>query len=143
MKGKNILFILLAFVVMVVVVFIAVYIVTGSMAAKGEVGDDKEMKTVIVPASDRFQTNLKGTRSIISMNVYLEVVEDKKLLETIETRDPEARSKVLDILRDKTWEDVEGTVGKKSLEREILNCYRTLYGQSRIISVYIDDIVTQ
>lgn len=143
MKGKNILFILLAFVVMVVVVFIAVYIVTGSMAAKGEVGDDKKMKTVIVPASDRFQTNLKGTRSIISMNVYLEVVEDKKLLETIETRDPEARSKVLDILRDKTWEDVEGTVGKKSLEREILNCYRTLYGQSRIISVYIDDIVTQ
>jgi flagellar FliL protein len=143
MKGKNILFILLAFVVMVVVVFIAVYIVTGSMAAKGEVGDDKEMKTVIVPASDRFQTNLKGTRSIISMNVYLEVVEDKKLLETIETRDPEARSKVLDILRDKTWEDVEGTVGKKSLEREILNCYRTLYGQSRIISVYIDDIVMQ
>ena len=143
MNGKNILFILLAFVVMVVVVFIAVYIVTGSMAAKGEVGDDKEMKTVIVPASDRFQTNLKGTRSIISMNVYLEVVEDKKLLETIETRDPEARSKVLDILRDKTWEDVEGTVGKKSLEREILNCYRTLYGQSRIISVYIDDIVTQ
>jgi flagellar FliL protein len=143
MKGKNILIILLAFVVMVVVVFIAVYIVTGSMAAKGEVGDDKEMKTVIIPASDKFQTNLKGTRSIISMNVYLEVVEDKKLLETIEMRDPEARSKVLDILRDKTWEDVEGTVGKKSLEREILNCYRTLYGQSRIISVYIDEIVTQ
>ena len=65
------------------------------------------------------------------------------ILLAIDTRDSEARSKVLDILRDKTWEDVEGTVGKKSLEREILNCYRSLYGQSRIISVYIDDIVTQ
>ena len=110
------------------------------MAAKGEVGEDKVMKTVIIPASDKFQTNREGTRSIISMNVYLEVVEDKKLLETIEMR-TEARSKVLDILRDKTWEDVEGTVGK-SLEKEILNCYRALYGQSRIISAYIDEIVT-
>lgn len=54
------------------------------------------------------------------MNVYLEVVEDKKLLETIEMRDPEARSKVLDILRDKTWEDVEGTVGKNPLKRRYL-----------------------
>ena len=143
MKGKNILIILLAFVVMVAVVFAAVFIVTGSMMDKREGSKAEETKTVIIPASDKFQTNLKGTRSIISMNVYLEVVGDKKLLETIEMRDPEARSKVLDILRDKTWEDVEGTVGKKSLEREILNCYRALYGQSRIISVYIDEIVTQ
>jgi flagellar FliL protein len=133
----------LAFLVMVAVVFAAVFIVTGSMMDKREGSKAEETKTVIIPASDKFQTNLKGTRSIISMNVYLEVVEDKKLLETIEMRDPEARSKVLDILRDKTWEDVEGTVGKKSLEREILNCYRALYGQSRIISVYIDEIVTQ
>jgi flagellar FliL protein len=143
MKGKKILIIILAFLVMVALVFAAVFIVTGSMMDKREGGKAEESKTVIIPASDKFQTNLKGTRSIISMNVYLEVVEDKRLLETIEMRDPEARSKVLDILRDKTWEDVEGTSGKKSLEREILNCYRALYGQSSIISVYIDEIVTQ
>ena len=113
------------------------------MAAKREGGRAEDAKTVIIPASDRFQTNLKGTKSIISMNVYLEVVEDKKLLEAIKIRDPEARSKVLDILRDKTLEDVEGTVGKKALEKEILNCYRSLYGQASIICAYIDDIVTQ
>jgi len=143
MKGNKILIIVLAFLVMVAVVFAAVFIVTGSMMEKREGGKAEKAKTVIIPASDKFQTNLKGTRNIISMNVYLEVVEDKKLIETIELRDPEARSRVLDILRDKTWEDVDGTVGKKSLEREILNCYRALYGQSSIISVYIDEIVTQ
>jgi flagellar FliL protein len=141
MTGKKLFKLLSVLLVAVIIVFAAAFLITGGgMAAKGE---DGESKTAIIPASDKFQTNLKGTRSIISMSVHLEVIEDKKLLGTIKIRDPEARSRVLDILRDRTAEEVNGTEGKKALERDILSCYRSLYGESNILSVYIDDIVVQ
>jgi flagellar FliL protein len=141
MTGKKLFKFLSVLFVAVIIVFAAAFLITGGgMAARGEAG---ESKTIIIPASDKFQTNLKGTKSIISMSVHLEVIEDKKLLGTIKIRDPEARSRVLDILRDKTIEEVSGTEGKKTLEREILGCYRSLYGQANILSTYIDDFITQ
>ena len=144
MKGNKLIIFALALVVTGVLILVAVLIVVGSDSISiGEAGSNKEVKTVIVPAKGEFRTELIGARSFIYMNIHIETIEDKKLLEVMERRDPEARSKVLDILRDKTVEDVNGTQGKISLEREILDCYRSLYGKEGIINIYIDDIIIQ
>ncbi len=142
MKEKTLLIIILSIVLTGVLVTMAVLMIMGNGIPIGNSdGTAVEIKTVIVPGDNKYQTNLKGTRSIISLNFQTEILEDKELLYTMEQRKPEARSKVLDILRDKTVEDTKGTEGKKALEREILNCYRALYGDTSIINIYIDDIV--
>ncbi len=142
MKGKTLFVIVLSIVLTGVLVAVAVLMIVGNGTPIGVNAETAgEFKTIIVPEGNKYQTNLKGTRSIISLDFQAEVREDKELLYKMEQRKPEARSKVLDILRDKTVEDTEGTAGKKALEREILNCYRSLYGDTSIINIYIDDIV--
>ena len=70
MKGNKILINVLAFLVMVAVVFAAVFIVTGSMMEKREGGKAEKAKTVIIPASDKFQTNLKGTGAFFHEHLF-------------------------------------------------------------------------
>jgi len=144
MNGKKLFIFVLALVVTGVLIFAAALVAArGGIINVGEANSNKEVKTVIVPGNSKFQTNLKGARSIIIFSYYIETLKDKKLLQVLEEWDPEARSRVLNIIRDKTAEDVTGTQGKISLEREILDCYRPLYGKEGIINIYIDDLITQ
>ncbi len=144
MNGNKILIIVLALLVISILAFATVFFLSGGgRAFVREVALQEDVKTVIIPINGSFQTNLKGSKSIISVNYQIEVIDDKKFLAIMNERDPEARSKVLDILRDKTNEDVNGTRGKKELEQQILQCYRSMFGQAKIINIYIDDIVTQ
>jgi flagellar FliL protein len=119
-----------------IIIFVAVYSFLGAKAADNE-------KTVIIPTGPKYQTNLKDCNSILLISYQIEVKEDKKLLAQIEERNTEVRSRVLDILRDKTREDIEGTRGKTNLETEILKYYHTLFGEDEILNVFIDDIVVQ
>lgn len=144
MSEKKLLIILIAFVSVGILLFVSLFFIYGGgIAVNEKTNMPKETKTVIIPGSSKFQTNLKGTRNIISLSFQIEILEDKKLLAIMDNREPEARSRVLNILRDKSVEDTNGTQGKIALEKEILNCYRSLYGETSIINIYIDDIVIQ
>ena len=77
------------------------------------------------------------------MNLQIEVIDDKKVLNTMDERNAELRSKILDIIRDRTLEEVEGTEGKQLLEKEILRCVQGLFDKDKVFNVFIDDIVVQ
>jgi flagellar FliL protein len=137
MNTKKILLIFLLVILAIVIIIAAVYYLTE--AKSGE----KKLETVIIPTGGKFQTNLKDSKNIILLNYQIEVQDDKKLLALIDERCTEVRSRVLDILRDKTMEEVDGTQGKVNLETEILQYYRSLFGREEIIDVFIDDLVVQ
>ncbi len=137
MKGKKIILIVLLLIVVVALSF------TGALLYSKAMPKEKKVDTIIYSVGSKFQTNLKESRSIISLNLQLEVEEDKKLLASLEERNPELRSRILDIIRDKTVEDVAGTAGKRMLEQEILSCLRSIFGKDKIIDAFIDDIVVQ
>lgn len=137
MNGKKILLLILLIIVVAVLSFGGAYLYS-KISTK-----EKKVETIIYSTGSRFQTNLKDSRSIISLNLQMEVAEDKKLLASLEERNPELRSKVLDIIRDKTVEDVEGTTGKQMLEKEILSCIKGIFDKDKIFNIFIDDIVVQ
>jgi flagellar FliL protein len=137
MKGKKIFVVILIVLITVAAASSSVYFYMRQDS------EEKKIETVIVSLGDKFQTNLKDSRSIISINLQVEVQKDKKLLLTLQERNPEIRSRVLDILRDKTAEDVNGTLGKQSLEKQILQYLQASFGKDRVVSVFIDDIVVQ
>lgn len=136
MSIKRIFLIIMLVILAGVIVFAAVYTYMSINAGRQD-------KTVIIPTGGKFQTNLKDSRNIILLSYQVEVERDKKLIALIEERSTQIRSKVLDILRDKTVEEVEGTQGKTALEKEILQYYHSLFDNDRITNVFIDDLVVQ
>lgn len=140
MKTKKILLIAAAVFVAILVIIMSVMLFTNfNSLHKGE----EKVETAIYPVDDNFQTNLKDSRRIISLSVKVEIVEDKELLKDLDRRKPEMRSKILDIIRAKTIEEVDGSAGKQALEKEILTCVRSIFGKDRVVNVYIDDMVVQ
>jgi len=134
-KGKKILLISISVIIIMIIAVVVFY----SQASI----EEKEIETMIYSPGSKFQTNLKDSRSLISISIQIEVVDEKKFLVSIEERNPELRSKILDILRDKTVEDVNGRTGKKMLESEILACLRKMFDKDMVVNLYIDDIVVQ
>ncbi|MBA1333863.1 MAG: hypothetical protein HPY66_0256 [Firmicutes bacterium] len=137
MKGKKIILLILTLVAVIFITAAGVYVYTSRTPA------EKKTETIILSIGDKFQTNLKDSRSIISISIQLEIQKDKKLMQTLEERNAEIRSKILDILREKTVEDVNGKTGKQNLEMQTLQYLQQSFGKEKVVSVFIDDFVVQ
>lgn len=91
---------------------------------------------------DEFVTNLKGDDKFIKAGVELEVY-DKNVLNELKDQNPKIRDAILQILRNKTAQDLEGSAGQAKLQNEIKNEINKILGADKITNVYFDDFIVQ
>ncbi|MBP2072901.1 MAG: flagellar protein FliL [Thermoanaerobacterium sp.] len=91
---------------------------------------------------DEFVTNLKDDDKFIKAGVELEVY-DKNVLNELKDQNPKIRDAILQILRNKTAQDLEGSAGQAKLQNEIKNEINKILGADKITNVYFDDFIVQ
>ncbi|ADD02488.1 flagellar basal body-associated protein FliL [Thermoanaerobacter mathranii subsp. mathranii str. A3] len=89
-----------------------------------------------------FITNLKGEEKFVKATVQLQVA-DKNILKTLEERNSEIRDLIIQILRSKTAQEVEGPEGQEKLKNDIKNGINKIIGEEKIINVYFDEFIVQ
>ncbi|AEM78808.1 flagellar FliL protein [Thermoanaerobacter thermohydrosulfuricus] len=89
-----------------------------------------------------FITNLKGDGKFVKATIELQVA-DKNILKTLEERNPQIRDLIIQILRGKTEQDVEGPEGQEKLKNDIKNEINKIIGEGKIVNVYFDEFIVQ
>jgi len=89
-----------------------------------------------------FITNLKGDGKFVKATIELQVA-DKNILKTLEERNPQIRDLIIQILRGKTEQDVEGPEGQEKLKNDIKNGINKIIGEGKIVNVYFDEFIVQ
>lgn len=104
----------------------------------------KPTKTVYYNYSpgDEFVTNLKGDDKFVKAGVELEVY-DKNVLNELKDQNSKIRNLILQILRNKAPQDLEGSEGQIKLQNEIKGEINKILGADKITNVYFDDFIVQ
>lgn len=91
---------------------------------------------------DEFVTNLKGDNKFVKAGIELEVY-DKNVLTELKDQNPKIRNVILQILRNKTPQDLDGSAGQVKLQNEIKTEINKILGADKITNVYFDDFIVQ
>ncbi|AAM24653.1 flagellar FliL protein [Caldanaerobacter subterraneus subsp. tengcongensis MB4] len=89
-----------------------------------------------------FITNLKGDGKFIKVVVELQVT-DPKVLKKLEENTPQIRDAIIQILRSKTAQEVEGPQGQEMLKNDIKNEINKIIGEGKVVNVYFNDFIVQ
>ncbi|HHW56554.1 MAG TPA: flagellar basal body protein FliL [Clostridia bacterium] len=89
-----------------------------------------------------FITNLRGNNKFVKVSVELQVA-DKNTLKVLEERNPQIRDLIIQILRGKTEQDIEGPEGQQRLKTDIKNEINKILGEGKIVNVYFDEFIVQ
>jgi len=82
-------------------------------------------------------TNLKKSHIIIIQGA------EKKTVKILEERTPQIRDLIIQILRGKTDQDVEGPEGQEKLKNDIKNQINKIIGERKIVNVYFEEFIVQ
>ncbi|MBS3942640.1 MAG: flagellar basal body-associated FliL family protein [Dethiobacter sp.] len=96
-----------------------------------------------LPLSE-FQVNLAdaGARRFLRMTIYL-AYDESALAEEIAAREPEMRSEIIAVLRDKTVADLEGPEGMAALQEAILAQLNQMLQEGQVSSIYFTELLIQ
>ncbi|SNX55510.1 flagellar basal body-associated FliL family protein [Thermoanaerobacterium sp. RBIITD] len=89
-----------------------------------------------------FVTNLKGDNKFVRAVIELQV-SDKNVLNELQKQNPQIRNIILQILRNKTPQDLDGSSGQLKLQNEIKNEINKILGADKVNNVYFDDFIVQ
>ncbi|MDI3309947.1 MAG: flagellar basal body-associated FliL family protein [Thermoanaerobacterium sp.] len=91
---------------------------------------------------NEFITNLKGDDKFIKAGIELEVT-DKNVLNELTEQNPKIRDAIIQILRNETAQDLEGSEGQAKLQNQIKSQINKILGADKITNVYFDDFIVQ
>ncbi|MDI6604119.1 MAG: flagellar basal body-associated FliL family protein [Thermoanaerobacteraceae bacterium] len=89
-----------------------------------------------------FVTNLKGDNKFIRAVIEFQVT-DKTLLDSLQKENPKIRDVIIQILRNKSSDDIDGAQGQLKLQNEIKTEVNKIIGSDKIKNVYFDDFIVQ
>lgn len=91
---------------------------------------------------DQMICNLKETTRIVRLNIIIEAT-DSKLLEEFENKSFLIKNEVNQIIRNKTYEDLEGKKGQLALQNELTNKLKSVFNTEEIINIYFEELIIQ
>lgn len=91
---------------------------------------------------DEILCNLKNTNSITRLKIIVETT-DEKLIKEFEEKSYLIKNKVNEIVRNKTHEDLEGSEGQLSLQRELITELNDVFSTNEIVNIYFDEFIIQ
>lgn len=89
-----------------------------------------------------FITNLKDGDTYIKATIELET-DDKNTVKFLDEKKPQIRDCIIEILRNTSIQDIEGSEGQINLKNKIKNKVNNILGSNKITNVFFDNLVTQ
>lgn len=86
----------------------------------------------------QIKTNLKDSKKMVVLSFEIEYT-GKELTEEIKTKETEIRDLVLTILRSKTPDDIDGSVGKEKVKNEIVKGLKKVLNTENIRDVFFKE----
>lgn len=139
-KGWVILLTILLIIFMTISIFLFVNIYK-TPRARSQNNSIKE-KVVIFSTGSPFLTNIKGDRSILKCDIYIEAY-DKNTAEQLQKEIPRIRDRIIIILRDLTSEDIDQQDIQEKLKEDIKSDLQENLGVQGITDIYFNEFVVQ
>lgn len=140
-KGWAILLTILLIIFMTVSIFLFVNIYKTPMV-KSENNNSAKEKAVIFNTGSPFLTNIKGDRSILKCDIYIEAY-DQDAAEQLQKDIPRIRDRIIIILRDLTSEDISQQDIQEKLKENIKSDLQENLGVQSITDIYFNEFVIQ
>ncbi|MGF7057159.1 flagellar basal body-associated FliL family protein [Brassicibacter mesophilus] len=86
--------------------------------------------------------NLKNSNRIVKINTTVEM-NNEELIVSLEEKSFLIKDEINKIIRNKTEQDIEGSEGQLSLQKEITEKLIELFGNTEISNVYFDEFIVQ
>lgn len=91
---------------------------------------------------DQMICNLKETTRIVRLNIIIETT-DSKLIEEFDNKSFLIKHEVNQIIRNKTYQDLEGKKGQLALQNELTNKLKSVFSTEEIINIYFEELIIQ
>ena len=101
----------------------------------------KEVETTLYSIGELY-SNMKDSRRILKINIDIEI-SDKEVTPKLEKKKSEIINNILEILRSKEINVVDGTEGQQALRKEILNSIKKIVPSDGIMDVYFVEFIVQ
>jgi flagellar FliL protein len=112
---------------------------TGKSAEKEEIDKKKinfPLEGFIVNLADPGGKRYLSTKMVLEFN-------DKKLMPSLEKKVPEIRDRILMILPNKTFKDIQSVEGKNSLRATLIAALNDVLQEGKITNIYFQEFVVQ
>ena len=86
--------------------------------------------------------NLAESRKLVKINPTVETT-DEKFIEVLTNKNYIIRNEINEIIRSKKAEEIEGSEGQKSLQKQILTRLNEIFNTKVISNVYFKDFIVQ
>ncbi|WP_053957430.1 flagellar basal body-associated FliL family protein [Inediibacterium massiliense] len=136
---KIILFSVIGFVLTAVVMGATFYFATHQKGAQQ--AQVQPMKTYTYSIGEMY-ANVKDSRKVLKVNIEVEMINEK-LKETLDEKRPKMTNAILELLRDKTEEDLSGEKGQKALRQEVLKSIKQVVPSDEIMDVFFVEFIVQ
>jgi len=87
-------------------------------------------------------TNVKDSDNILKINIAIEYT-DNKLIETLNKNNSRITNSILELLRNKTLEELSGKEGQQNAREDIKNTIIEISGSNKISNVYFTEFIIQ
>ncbi len=107
---------------------------------------DYEVKKEVVKESyyfnvDQMICNLMDTNSIARLKIVIETT-DEELLKEFEKKNFLIKNSINEIIRNKQRDELEGSSGQLSLQKELVKRLQTIFNKE-IINIYFEELIIQ
>ncbi|WP_129596945.1 flagellar basal body-associated FliL family protein [Anaerophilus nitritogenes] len=101
----------------------------------------KPMKTYTYSIGEMY-ANVKDSRKILKVNIEVETINEK-LKETFDEKRPKMTNSILELLRNKTEEELSGEKGQKALRQQVLKSIKQVIPSDEIMDVFFVEFIVQ
>lgn len=134
---KVILFSLIGLVVLALIFSLIFFFVSNRKAE----GRDKKVEYMEF-SLDPMYTNLKGSDNILKTSITIEYT-NKKILETLNKSKIKITNSILELLRNKTSEELAGKEGLQEARKAVLNSVMEITQSKDISNIYFTEFIIQ
>lgn len=128
-------------VLVAIVIVLSTVLVVGGIFTYTLIAKQNNPTTSYDPG-DEFITNLNDNRSLIKVQLVLEVT-NKKMVKELEKENHIVRDAVITVLRKKSPSEINQDDGIEILKEDIINHLNHVFESDEFINVYFEEIVVQ
>lgn len=104
--------------------------------------DQSAVKEYYIYEIGELYTNIKDSNSILKLNLSVEY-NNKDLLQTFVTNNAKITNNILELLRNKTLDDLSGKTGQEAARNDILDLIKQIINSEDISNIYFTEFITQ
>lgn len=106
-------------------------------------GEDKNQKVEHFEFKlDEMYTNIKDSNNILKINITVEYT-DSKLVEALNKNNSKITNSILELLRNKTLEELSGREGQQNARKDIQDAIIEITKSNKISNVYFTEFIIQ